>query len=349
MTSINAMKFDPHSGACVFDEERGWNDEGLKSLSVEKMKPVSWPKVVEETGLVAVYGNTGTSTIGDELRHSIGKRILKEYEKAAAAAGGKPEKFLTIADVAKLAFQTITDLKHTHIDQEMVGRYGFGARDFIAGSYSAGGKKIDIKDGELVKKIDEMITWKARSKGPTAVFLNGGIIAGWEPREGFRVFHLCMIEHVCEAVQEVFLGDGSGRDMTTVVYTEFANARSLPERRGNIGRVEGLTTLLRAVLTAMRLDIGVSGYPNIICMDGRKPKNVDKMWLVNDHRAKLASEIVLAGEEGWVPRKRSAELLEALVFEGGEFGEIEDALLRAARDSKAFVRFLRGYPVARPE
>ncbi|MCU0723927.1 MAG: hypothetical protein MUC63_10000 [Planctomycetes bacterium] len=349
MTSINAMKFNEHAGACVYDEERGWNDEGLKSLSVEKMKPVSWPKVVEETGLVAVYGNTGTSTIGDELRHTIGKRLLKEYEKAASAAGGKPEKFLTIADVAKLAFQTITDLKHTHIDQEMVGRYGFNTKDFVAGAYSAGGKKADIKDGELVKKIDEMITWKARSKGPTAVFLNAGIIAGWEPREGFRVFHLCMIEHVCEPVQEIFLADGSGRDMTTVVFTEFANSRKVPERRGNVDRVEGLTAMLRAILAAMRHDIGVSGYPNIICMDGRKPKNADKMWLVNDHRAKLASELVLAGDEGWVPRRRAADLLESLVFEGGTFAEVEASLLRSARDPKALVRFLRGYPVARPE
>jgi len=349
MTSINAMKFDEFSGACVFDEERGWNDEGLKSLTVEKMKPVSWPKVVEEAGLVAVYGNTGTSTIGDELRHGIGKRLLKEYEKAASAAGGKPDKFLTIADVARLAFQTITDLKHTHIDQEMTGRYGFSTKDFIAGAYTSGGKKIEIKEGELVKKIDEMITWKARSKGPTAVFLNAGIIAGYEPREGFRVFHLCMIEHVCEAVQEIFLADGSGRDMTTVVFTEFANARKLPERRGKIDRVEGMTTMLRAILAAMRHDIGVSGDPNIICMDGRKPKNAEKMWLVNDHRAKLASEIVLAGDEGWVPRRRAGDLLEELVFEGGEFAKVEQGLMNSAKDPKALVRFLRGYGPGRPE
>lgn len=345
MTSINAMRFDSASGACIYDEERGWNDEGMKSHTVEKMKPVSPPAVTDETGLVVVYGNTGTSTIGDELRFSITKRIGQEYEKACALAGGKPDGFLTVAQVAQLAYEVITNLKHVHIDQEMEGRWGFKTRDFIAGAYDAGGRSVDIKDGELVKKLDEMITWKARSKEGYSVFLNSGIIAGYEPKEGMRVFQLSMIEHLVEPVQQIFQADGSGRDLANVVFTEYANALTLPERRGTVDRVEGMMSMIAALNSAGRHDIGVAGYYNIICFDGRRKPNAAKMWLVNDHRAKLAAEIVAAETHGLLARARARDLIEGLVFEGAGFLETEEAFLGAGKKARELRRFLRGYPV----
>jgi hypothetical protein len=260
-------------------------------------------------------------------------------------AGGKPDKFITIAEVAKLAYEVITNLKHTHIDQEMEGRYGFRTRDFIQGRYEAGEKKVEIKDGDLVKKLDEMITWKVRSKAGYSVFLNSGIIAGYEPREGFRIFHLSMIEHLCEPVQQIFQADGSGRDLANVVFTEYANTLRVPERRGDVDRVEGMMSMIAALNSAGRHDIGVGGYWNIICFDGRRKKNADKMWLINDHRAKLASEVVKAQTHGLIPRDKAGDLVEALVFEGAEFGTVEEGLLKAAKDARAMVRFLRGYPV----
>jgi len=344
MTSINAMKFDEYSGACIFDEERGWNDEGLKAHTVEKMKPVSPGRVVEEMGLVAVYGNTGTSTIGDELRLSIRKAILKEYEKAASLAGGKPATFFTVAQLAQLAYDVITKLKHTHIDQEMKGRYGFRTRDFIAGSYEAGGKKIDIKDGDLVKKLDEMITWKARSREGYSVFLNSGIIAGYEPREGFRIFNLSMIEHLVEPVQQVFHADGSGRDMANVIFTEYANAITVPERRDSLDRVDGMMNMIAALNKAGRHNIGVGGYYNIILFDGRRKKHGDRLWMINDHRAKLAAEIVGAETHGLLSRERAFELIEKLIFKGGTFESVEGLFLGKGKDAKLLKRFLRGYP-----
>ncbi|MHC4597617.1 MAG: hypothetical protein ACYS47_01300 [Planctomycetota bacterium] len=343
MTSINAMKFDAFSGACIFDEERGWNDEGMKTHTVEKMKPVSPDEVVDDMGLVAVYGNTGTSTIGDELRFSIRKAIAAEYGKAKNLTGGKPKSFLTVAGVAKLAFEVITRLKHTHLDQELEGRYGFRTRDYIQGSYERDGKKVEIKDAELVKKLDEMVTWKARSREGYSLFLNSGIIAGYEPAEGFRIYRLGMIEHICEPVQEVFLADGSGRDLANVVFTDFANACSVSERRGAVDRVEGVMGMIAALNAAGRHDIGVAGYYNIILFDGRREKHRDKLWMINDHRAKLASEIVNAETHGLLALAKAAPLVEDLIFKGADFSAVEERFLAAAKDAKALVRFLRGY------
>ncbi len=343
MTSINALRFDEYSGACIFDEERGWNDEGLKPRTVEKMKEVTPPGIVDETGLVAVYGNTGTSTIGDELRYSIRKRIVAAYEKAKSLAGGKPETFLTVDEVGALAFEVITELKHTHIDQEMLGRYGFKTADFIQGRFEAEGKKAEIKDKDLVNKLHEMITWKARSKEGYSVFLNSGIIAGYEPGEGFRICNLSMIEHLVEPVQQFFQADGSGRDMANVVFSDFCNACRARDRRGRIDRVEGIMAMIAALNTAGRHDIGVGGYWNIICFDGRRKKHADKMWMINDHRAKLASEIVEAETHGLIPRDKAYGLIENLVFEGASFHEVEDGFLSAAADATSLVRFLRGF------
>ena len=52
MTSINAIKFDDYSGACVCDEARCWNDEGMKIYTAEKMKPCVPGEISQRYGTV---------------------------------------------------------------------------------------------------------------------------------------------------------------------------------------------------------------------------------------------------------------------------------------------------------
>ena len=68
MTSINAMKFNRSMGACVSDEERGWNDEGLVTLTTEKMRMVTDDDLLLEQRCAGIYGNTGTSSSGSTPR-----------------------------------------------------------------------------------------------------------------------------------------------------------------------------------------------------------------------------------------------------------------------------------------
>jgi hypothetical protein len=78
MTSINALRFNEHEGAMTCDEQRGWNDENLRIQVADKIRAVVPDRMVEELGVVAAYGNTGTSSIGDELRLTIRTRIEEE-------------------------------------------------------------------------------------------------------------------------------------------------------------------------------------------------------------------------------------------------------------------------------
>jgi len=345
MTSINAIKFDDYSGVMVCDEQRSWGPEDLKIFCAYKIRPCIPPEIQKEYGIVAAYGNTGTSTIGDELKFTIKQRIQEEYEKEFERLGKKPKQFKTIEDIAGLTFDVITKMKHTHINQELKGKYGFTTNDFCRGFYMKDGKKIEITDKEVIKQVDEMLTWKTRGELARAVFLNAGIVAGFEPREGFKIFHYSMIEMFWTAVQGIFVADGSGCDAVNLRMAEFAASKSIPERRGNIDPVEGLVTIIDAVNTASYHNIGVGGYYNIIWFNGRAKDNMKKMVEINDHRSKLASEIVFALSEDFVSQNTAFKLVDELIYKGKSYEQVNEQLFKKTRDPKRLSRFLRGYKV----
>ncbi len=343
MTSINAIRFNEFSGALVCDEQRGWNPENMIINSADKIKSVVPVDVTDEQGIVACYGNTGTSTIGDELKFNILKKVRLEYDKLKGKKGTIPETFITIEKLAEWAFEAQTNLKRSHIDQTIAGRYGFNVNDFCRGYYEKNGKKIDIKDKETINAIHDAITWKGRSGEMTSVFLNAGIIAGYEPKEGFRIFSLSMIEYGYHPVQEIFLADGSGRDLATLYMTEYSNRKTVLERRGAIHPVEGLFEMINAVNAACRHDIGVEGYLNIILIDGKKPPQ-DRLRTINDDRSKLASEIVLAWEARFLPKKRALELVEEIVWGDGNWEAVDEKFWKSVTSPDSLFDFLRGYP-----
>ncbi|HPQ39039.1 MAG TPA: hypothetical protein PLV45_01585 [bacterium] len=343
MTSINAIRFDEYAGAMVCDEQRGWNPENMIINSADKIKSVVPPDIMEATGLAAAYGNTGTSTIGDELKFNIRKRVREEYDRRIEKTGEVPVPFVSIDTLARWGFEAQTFLKRDHINQTIEGRYGFSVNDFCRGHYKKDGKQIDIKDTEVINAIHDAITWKGRSGEMTSVFLNAGIIAGFAPDSGFRIYTLSMIEFGYWPVQEVFLTDGSGRDMASLEMTEFSNRKTVPERRGAIHPVEGLFEMIHAVNTACRHDIGCEGYLNIMLFDGKKP-NKDRLIQINDDRAKLASEIVQCYEGRFIEKSVAMEMVEALCYGGADWEEIESRFWSASSNADAMFAFLRNYP-----
>jgi hypothetical protein len=346
MTSINAIRFDEYSGAMVCDEQRGWNPENMIINSADKIKSVIDPDIIQEQGIVACYGNTGTSTIGDELKFNIKKRVRTEYDLLKEKRDNIPDVFITMEELAKWAFEAQTKLKREHIDQTIEGRYGFSVNDLCRGYYFKDGEKIEIKDKKTVSAIHDAITWKGRTGEMTSVFLNAGIIAGYDEKQGFRIFSLSMIEYGFFPVQEIFLADGSGRDMATVHMSEFSGRKTVPERRGSINRVEGLFEMINAVNVACRHDIGVEGYLNLILFDGRE-KPEKRMWSISDDRAKLASEIVRAWEVRKLNRDKAFELLDELVWGGGVWEKVDTKFWNAVTEPDVLLDILRGYPESR--
>lgn len=344
MTSINAMKFNDKQGVLICDEARGWNPEGMKLQTSDKIKPVIIPEITKETGLVAYYGNTGTSSIGDELKWTIKQAISKKYEEEITKNLIFSGKFMTIEEIASLTYDIQINMKREHIDETLLGRYGFSAKDFISGGYnSSDGKRIDIKSDQIINTVSDDLIWNGRKGETTPIFLNAGIIAGYEPKEGFRIFHLSLIDFSCEPVQELFLGDGSGRDMTTVVFTEHLNRKTIPEKRGNIDVTEGLFISIKAINAAVRHDLGVDGQLSLMYIDGNQEDNIKKSKEISDKRMKLLAELVEANYHEIIEKDICYFAIEKVIFDDMEFNEVFEQVKSRIKDYKKFSRFLRGY------
>jgi hypothetical protein len=344
MTSINAMRFDHYSGVLMCDEARCWNPEMMKILTPEKMRCVIRPDIQKETGVVAVQGNTGTSTIGDEFMEEVKLRIGEEYDKDCKKAGKKLASFRKMEDLAHFAFEVISGIKRRHIDEGLVGKFGFTGAEFINGSYKKDDKTVEIKDKEVATAAYRQMTWEGRGEDVQGVFLNSQVFAGYDPETGFRAFLLSEIIPVCEAIQECFLAEGSGLDVCDLVWSNNASMRSVPERRGAIDRVEGLVTMLEGLNSAFRVSAGVTGYPKIMYVNGREKDHMARLKEICDWRSKLASEAVFAEMYGFISRETAMKLVEAVIYKDKPFEEVNEALWSAATDRKKMLRFFRGYP-----
>jgi hypothetical protein len=255
----------------------------------------------------------------------------------------KPPYFMTIGDVAEMAFGEQTKLKHDHIDQQLRGKFGFTAREFISGAYDRNGKRIEIKDKKVIEKIPEYLTWAKRSKDITGVFLNAGIIAGYSPEDGFRIYLLSLIDPTCEPVGEIYLAEGSGLDICDHLYTDFANARSVPERRGNVERGLGTLKMLEGLNYAIDLCAGVGGYIKIIYINGHESDPAKRIKEISDFRSRLAAEITLAYTRRFIDEPTAVELLEAILYRDEPFRDVNARLMEAVGDAQTFLIKLRGY------
>jgi len=341
MTAINALRFDEKSGILVCDEQRTWNDEELKVDSCDKIRPVVAPDVVTATRMAACYGNTGSSSLGDEWAVNMHKTISHKY--AAWKDSKKSKDFLSVEEVAQLAFEEQMKLKHDHIDQQLKGKFGFTANDFIRGSYDKDGKTIQIKDKKIIDQIPEYLTWAGRSKPVEGVFLNAGIIAGYSPVDGFRIFLLSLIDPTCEPVSEIYLAEGSGLDICDHLYTDFANACSIPERRGQIDRGIGTLKMLEGLNYAIDLCAGVGGYIKLVYINGHAKNPADIVREYADYRSKLASEIAVAYTRRMLDEKTAVALINDILYLEKPFKQVNEKLLKSVTDANAFVKTLRGY------
>lgn len=343
MTSINAIRFNRNSGAMVFDEKRGWNEQGMVIQSAQKIKPIVDEHITLHTGLVAGYGNTGSSSIGDELRLTIRQRIRQNWQREVDKTGQKPPHFMTVEDVARLTYNIICEMKHKHTNELLQGRYGFTTADFIQGSYkTTKGDTIEIKERKILEDAEKAITWKGENEIASPVFGNAGLIAGYDEKEGFQIFHFSLMEQYCLPVQEAFVVDGSGRDQCQLVLSDFITEKNIRQRRGEIEPKEGLYAIIKAIVISSRINLGVGGYSNIILIDGSK-KHAEKMKLIVDDRARLASEIVKASLGKFITEEKARELLAQLCFENTPWGTINKELFQKSQTPEKLKKYLRGY------
>jgi hypothetical protein len=345
MTSINVLKLNFYSGILLCDESRYWNPEWMVFYTPEKIQSMLREDIMKEQDLLLFFGQTGTSSIGDEFIDSIAKEISKAYDKRKKELGEIPAAFMSIEELAHFAFDVIVDIKQTHIDDFLKGKYGFTTKEFSRKEYEVNGTLIPIEDEEIIKSAFKYIMFDDAPKEVTGIFGNSQLLAGYDPVGGFRIFYMTERTPICEEVQEAFLALGSGRDTCDLEYATFASSRPVRDRRGNIDPGTGLVAMLRGLALACKQAAGVGGYPKIIYVDAKQKSPEKRVKVVFDKRSKLAMEMILAAEADLIAKKDVHELVEQLIFHDVPFGEINEKMLSSCKNAKNLFSFLRGYPV----
>ncbi|MHC4600722.1 MAG: hypothetical protein ACYS47_17145, partial [Planctomycetota bacterium] len=314
----------------------------------EKIRSVVRPDISEEQDVYFFLGSTGASATGDEIIDRVEKAVSAAYDGAKKAEGRVPDAFLSTREIADLAFSVVTELKRTHVDDYLKGRFGFVTEDLVRGAYTnAAGETVAIDEKKIVDEAMKYVTFEGMPEDVKGIFGNSQVLAGYDPQDGFRIFFQTERMPVCEEVQEIFLAQGSGRDTCDLHYAHFANTRTIRERRGEVDRTEGLVAMLRGLDMAFRLTAGVEGYPKIIYLNMEADRVEDRLMEISDMRSKLAAEIVASGREGFLTDEDVHELVGGLIFDGRPFEAVDAELFRKARcGEETLFKFLRGWPSA---
>lgn len=347
MTSVNAIRFDRYSGAMVCDEQRHWNDERMKIYAADKIRSVVPPEISSLYGLYACYANTGTSSIGDELRLTIYREVEKLFQKQCAELGGDrtPDTFLSLEELSRFVFSIITRMKHKHTDEHLMMKYGFTTAELIAGKYQRNGRTYTISNPEILSDALNDVALKNDAVSTNAVFGNGGIVAGFDRATGFGIYNYSMREAFMEKVECGYVALGSGGDSTNFVLPRWFNTTGVEGRENGVDPLDGLIAVIDAVNMATEHNLGVDGYFNIILFDGSMRTAYGPYMEINDHRSRLATEFVRASRAGFISGAICREGIDGILRQGKNADWGEALLWSSADNIRGMHRLFRGYPV----
>jgi ATP-dependent protease HslVU (ClpYQ) peptidase subunit len=346
MTVVNAIKFNSHSGAMCCDEQTTIGSVRIM-MSSDKIQKIVPTEIRENVKLEAVYGGTGTTAIGDEVRKSIKQKLLKEYERLVSRSGEMIKHFKSIDEICQMGFESMMNVKHKHINDIVRGYFNFDTKEYTQGYYKTDkDEKIDITQKELKEKVFDLMNWR-NAEEVDSVFLNAAIICGFDSQEEFKICKLSMkTEMNMEMAGTIFETVGSGSDSAQIIFSDYVSNKTLDERRHSIDRVEGMIQLLRATIAAAKYNMGVGGYFNIILFDAKENETDKRFVEIFDNRAKLASEIVHSYYSHFLNYEDTYELVNELIYiRQKTFQEVNEAFLKASNNPGKMGKFLRGYKI----
>ncbi len=315
-------------------------------MSSDKIQKIVPKRIREATKLEAVYGGTGTTAIGDEIRKGIKERLSKDFDTGKSNKD-KSEMFKSIDEIFQIGYEEMTKVKHRHINDILSGYFNFDTNDYLQGFYkNQSGEKIDISQKDLKEKVFDFINWRNASEADS-IFLNAAIIGGFDESGEFKISKMSIkTEMTLMKAGSIFETVGSGSDSAQIIFSDYASNKTLDERRDHIDRVEGMIQLLRATNGAAKYNMGVGGYFNIVLFDGKEDDPDKRFVEIFDSRSKLASEIVLAFYHDYVSYENTYELIDELIFKKAKsFDELNSSFVNASTDKTKMGRFLRGYKV----
>jgi len=347
MTVVNALIFDKSSGAMCCDEQTSIG-EVRKMLSSDKIQKIIPADIRKSAKLEAVYGGSGTTAIGDEIRRGIKKRIQEKFAAGINAANiNHSVNPVTIEDIFQIAYEEMMKVKHRHVNDIVNGYFNFDSTDYIQGFYNdKDNEKIEIKQKEIKSKVFDLIKWNNASE-VDSIFLNSAIIGGFDQSGLFRICKLSMkTEMLLQMPYSIFETIGSGSDSAQIIFTDYTASKTLDERRNQIDKTEGMIQLIRATNAAAKFNMGVGGYFNIVIFDSNYEEPDKRFVEIMNEKSKLSSEAVFAYYNDFISYDNLKLLIEELIFKREKsFEDVNEVFFKMSSDKYKMQRFLRGYKV----
>ena len=341
MTSINAIRFNHYSGACVCDESISTSGD-MKMFVGDKIRPCIPKVIIENYGIVGAIGTTGSCALGDEIKHTFYHKMLVIYEKEIEKIGKKPDKFKTLEEMNDVLFNLVINIKNKLLNNHVKGLYGFSMEDLTRGYYEKDGTKIEIKDKDTIKEIIDIMLFKNTPHEHEYIFNNAGLFAGYDDVNGFQIYHFDLRDAYWHLVQACYLAEGSGRHSVDPRMYGFVENLTIEEKRTEIDPVFGIISMVSALNSASDHEIGVGGYFNITLIDGKKEFN-KRFMEINDDRSHLVAHIVRALDNDFISYDNTYILINSVLFKEEDFDKVYNDFWQVVKRPEELCRHFRGY------
>ena len=313
MTLITAMKFNPHEGAIIADEEVTNSDRKYQLAS--KIHELS------ANNIIALFGGCGAS---DVLCDSVIQ--IEDSVKMPQV------QIQNNQDIANHISYVFGQVKKQYRNGYLKDKFGISEEEFHAG------KKI-MSDGNLAtiaKSLMERYYQTVDEKNEFAHMVQNAFLILTKDTRGIGLFIASMNLERATPVPRPYAPVGSGYDIADKVLYEFFE--DIPrDKRDSVDPIDGIAALLNAVACASTRNIGVGGTPLI------KVIRHDTIIRPNENNSRLALEITKAAEHNFLSKEFKKEALDALIYQNVPFADVEQKMFNQTKCPENLSYFLRGY------
>tara|TARA_Y100000310_G_scaffold343323_1_gene450412 strand:- start:67 stop:1098 length:1032 start_codon:yes stop_codon:yes gene_type:complete len=317
MTVISAMKFNESEGAIISDEQS--STDSRKYDNSEKLYDFS------HENMTFAVGGTGALWVLYDIAKKFG-RYFEDYSKNESKQNIEKNGVDYLVDIFS---SLMLNEKRTRFDSHLKFKFGLSEKDFIRGyTREEDGSQNQISE-LLMRNYHEYLT-----NGVSHISNNHFIGIGKDKNE-IGIYYLGMEEKPFSSSNQ-YLTAGSGQDSADIELSSFFDKKTREERK-NIDPVDGLVALISSTETASKKNVGVGGLPHMKIL-----KN-NSIITPSENNSKLSTEIIKASQEGYVSKDFQNESIYNLLFDNGNFENIEDEFMKQSHNLQAMNRMLRGY------
>lgn len=336
MAIVTSLQFSQTSGAIMCDEEY-WYLRRRRSFFLDNFRNVIPEDISSELEIYAGYGGWGHPGFHEEVIRRT-REGIREYWN-----DGKKEDLRDLETIARIIRNAMDRTRRRKIDDLLTYLYGFNLDDLNRGSFEEHGETVEIKQSAVLEAAKALATFKTQNHLTNPIFKNKCVFAGYDPKWGFRGWHINAENTVYSLISGGFEAIGAGLYGAGIEFSRILNRLTLDQRREGFDPVWGLIALMEATLNAWEHFHEVGGGLHLILIDGTASKKADRYREVTDRPMQLAKEMITAVRSGLCTYATIYPLINELIYKKADPQKIEKKFIDSAADTVALKKLLRGY------